>query len=81
MPVTPLLAGTETTDGKAAVLDNSRPFSNRISYYLRPDLRLAIRKKSRLLLVARPDIQNVINRKMKTTSFMNLKNDSHRWAY
>ncbi len=82
MPVTPLLAGTEATDGKAAVLDNSRPFSNRISYYLRPDLRLAIRKnKAGSSWWLALDIQNVINRKNEDYILYEFKNDSHRWAY
>ena len=82
MPVTPLLPGSEATDGKEAILDEAHPFSDRVSFYLRPDLRLAIRKnKANSAWWLALDIQNVINRKNEDYILYEFKSTVHRWAY
>ncbi|MBK8848765.1 MAG: carboxypeptidase-like regulatory domain-containing protein [Saprospiraceae bacterium] len=82
MPITPLLPGSEAIDGKEALLDHSRPMTDRISFYLRPDLRLALRKnKAGSSWWLALDIQNVINRKNDDYIAYEFKKESLRWAY
>ncbi len=63
-PITPVLSAYKELDGDKPVLDGNNPFSERVSYYFRPDLRLALRKnlnKSAYWLAL--DVQNFINRR------------------
>jgi hypothetical protein len=63
MPITPLLGGAENADGFRPTLDVSRPFSERIDPYFRPDIRIALRKnREKFSYWLALDIQNVINR-------------------
>lgn len=63
MPITPLLAGSENADGFRPVLDNTRPFSEKIDPYFRPDIRIALRKnREKFAYWLALDIQNVINK-------------------
>ncbi|MBK9688491.1 MAG: hypothetical protein IPO65_12350 [Saprospiraceae bacterium] len=56
--------------------------TDRISFYLRPDLRLALRKnKAGSSWWLALDIQNVINRKNDDYIAYEFKKESLRWAY
>jgi hypothetical protein len=56
LPTTPLAA--EQLDGESPILDESRPFGERVRDYFRSDLRLAWRKSRHSLSL---DVQNVFN--------------------
>ncbi|MBK8702045.1 MAG: carboxypeptidase-like regulatory domain-containing protein [Saprospiraceae bacterium] len=80
-PITPIKAGFESLDGKEAILDQTKPMSDRISAYLRPDLRIAIRKnKTKSAYWLALDIQNVINRKNEDFIAYEFKKETGRWG-
>ena len=63
-PITPISPGFESVDGEDPVLDGLQPYAERIAPYIRPDLRLALRKnKAKSAYWLALDIQNLINRR------------------
>jgi CarboxypepD_reg-like domain len=59
LPITPLLK--TTGDTRLPQLDNTRPFSERIKAYYRPDVKIAYRKdKAKTAYTVALDVQNVI---------------------
>ena len=80
-PIRPIAAGYESKDGLDPVWDNTRGYIDRVTYYFRPDLRIALRKnmkKSAYWLAL--DIQNFINR--RNVDFLDHEFDSEvgRWV-
>lgn len=63
-PITPLAEGFDSQDGADPILDGLRPFEERTVPYVRPDLRIALRKnKEKTSYWLALDIQNLINRR------------------
>lgn len=63
LPLTPLDPNADLSDPVKAPLDETRPFSEHVPAYFRPDLRLAFRKNGkRTAWWIALDIQNVANR-------------------
>lgn len=82
VPVTPIVNGFETIDGEEPVLDEANPLSDRVAPYLRPDLRLALRKNNeKTAYWLALDVQNFINR--RNEDFINYVFDSEtgRWEH
>ncbi|MCB9081925.1 MAG: carboxypeptidase-like regulatory domain-containing protein [Lewinellaceae bacterium] len=80
-PITPLALGFETQDGEDPVLNDQEPFSQRVKGYLRPDLRLALRRnqgQSSYWLAL--DVQNLINRANEDFLAYEFDVDAGRWG-
>lgn len=81
MPITPLLAGSENADGFRPVLDESQPFSDNVTPYFRPDIRIALRKnKAKSAYWLALDIQNVINRRNMDSLNYTFDRDLDSWT-
>jgi hypothetical protein len=81
MPITPLLAGTAVNSRKP-VLDESRPFSERVPAYFRTDARVSLRKdKKKTAWMIALDIQNLLG--MKNTDGLSYRYDpsANQWIY
>ena len=81
-PITPLRAGFENLDGPEPLLDTTDPFGDRVAFYLRPDLRIALRKnlpKSSWWLAL--DIQNFINRRNEDFIDYEFQAEQNRWGH
>ena len=62
LPITPLLENPPVVTPYEPPEDDSRPYSQRIEPYFRPDLRIAYRRDRKVSWLLALDIQNVINR-------------------
>jgi hypothetical protein len=81
-PKTPLAEGFEAVDGDDPILDNSRPFTERTSAYIRPDFRIAIRKNmAKTAYWLALDIQNFINRRNEDVIDYEYSFDQQRWGH
>jgi hypothetical protein len=80
LPLTPLAANQSTT--REAVLDESRPYSERVSSYFRTDTRFALRKdKAGRSWQLALDVQNILG--IKNTDGLSRKYDPsvNQWVY
>lgn len=81
-PITPIASGYETSDGEDPVLNETLPFSDKVSAYLRPDLRVALRRnRANSAYWLALDIQNVINRKNEDFIDYRFHADPGRWQH
>ena len=81
MPITPLLVGA-TVNSRKPVLDESKPYSQKIPAYFRMDARASLRKdKKKTAWMIALDIQNVLG--MKNTDGLSYRYDpsTHQWIY
>lgn len=81
MPITPLLTGTPVNSRKP-LLDEARPFTERVPAYFRTDARLSLRKdKKKTAWMIALDIQNIMG--IKNTDGLSYRYDpsTHQWVY
>jgi hypothetical protein len=81
MPITPLLAGPAVNSRKP-VLDEARPFSERVPSYFRTDARISLRKdRKKTAWMVALDIQNIMG--IKNTDGLSYRYDpsTHQWIY
>jgi hypothetical protein len=81
MPINPLLAGT-TVNSRKPVLDETRPFSEKVPVYFRTDARISLRKdKKKTYWVVALDIQNILG--IKNTDGLSYRYDpsTHQWVF
>jgi len=81
MPISPLLAGAPV-NSREPVLDESRPYSERVPAYFRMDARLSLRKdKIKTAWILSLDIQNLLG--IKNTDALHRRYDpsTNQWVY
>jgi hypothetical protein len=81
MPISPLLAGAPV-NSREPVLDETRPYSERVPAYFRMDARLSLRKdKIKTAWVLSLDIQNLLG--IKNTDALSRRYDpsTNQWLY
>lgn len=81
-PITPLARGFETLDGDDPMLNELQPYADRTAPYIRPDLRLALRRnKAKTAYWLALDIQNMINRRNEDAIDYEYDGDLGRWDH
>lgn len=81
-PITPIARGFETLDGDDPILNELQPYADRTAAYIRPDLRLALRKnKANSAYWLALDIQNMINRRNEDAIDYEYDGDLGRWDH
>ena len=81
MPISPLLPGA-VVNSREPVLDETRPYSERIPSYFRTDARIAVRKdKTKTAWMLSLDIQNLFG--IKNTDALSRRFDPavNQWIY
>lgn len=82
LPLTPLAADADLSDPVKAPLDEANPYSERVPYYFRPDLRLAFRKNGqKAAWWIALDVQNFIGRENVDGLNRSYDPDLKQWVY
>ena len=81
MPISPLMAGAPV-NSREPVLDETRPYSEKVPSYFRPDARVSLRKdKTKTSWILSLDIQNLAG--IKNTDALSRRYDpsTNQWVY